>query len=191
MLNLILFGPPGAGKGTQAQKLIDKYKLVQLSTGDMLRSQIAAKTELGLKAQEIMANGDLVSDEIVVGMIKSIVHNDKDAVGYIFDGFPRTVKQAEALDALLAEINEEIAQLIMLDVDDEELKSRLLNRGKDSGRADDQDVSIIENRIKVFKEQTTPVMEYYAEKNKSVKVKGVGNIDEIFERLSKVVDKLK
>ena len=190
MLNLILFGPPGAGKGTQAQKIIDKYGLIQLSTGDMLRSQIAAKTELGLEAQKIMANGDLVSDEIVVGMIKSIVHANKGAKGYIFDGFPRTVKQAEALNELLAEIDEEIAQLILLDVEDEELKARLLNRGKDSGRADDQDVSIIENRIKVFKEQTTPVMNHYKEKGKSASIEGVGTIDDIFERLSAAIDNI-
>jgi len=190
MLNLILFGPPGAGKGTQAQHIIEKYGLIQLSTGDMLRSQIAAKTELGLKAQQIMANGDLVSDEIVVGMIKSIVHNDKQAKGYIFDGFPRTVKQAQALDSLLAEIGEGISQLILLDVNDDELKARLLNRGKDSGRADDQDVSIIENRIKVFKDQTIPVMEHYAKFNKSAKIEGVGSLDEIFERIISVIDKL-
>ncbi len=190
MLNLILFGPPGAGKGTQAQRIIDKYGLSQLSTGDMLRSQIAAKTELGLKAQQIMANGDLVSDEIVVGMIKSIVHANKQAKGYIFDGFPRTVKQAEALDALLAEIGEGISQLILLDVDDDELKARLLNRGKDSGRADDQDVSIIENRIAVFKQQTIPVMEHYKKTGKSVAIKGVGSLDEIFERLTSVIDNL-
>ncbi len=190
MLNLILFGPPGAGKGTQAQRIIEKYGLIQLSTGDMLRSQIAQKTELGLKAQEIMAKGELVSDEIVVGMIKSIVHGDKSAKGYIFDGFPRTVKQAEALDNLLSEINEEISQLILLEVNDQELIARLLNRGKDSGRADDQDVSIIENRIKVFKEQTTPVMEHYKAKNKAVSVKGVGSLDEISELLYAVLDKL-
>ena len=190
MLNLILFGPPGAGKGTQAQKIIDKYELIQLSTGDMLRSQIAAKTELGLKAQALMSKGELVPDEVVVGMIKNIVHSNKEAKGYIFDGFPRTVEQAEKLNELLAEINEEIAQLIMLDVDDDELKARLLNRGKDSGRPDDQDVSIIENRISVFKKQTTPVMNHYKEKGKATSVEGVGSVDDIFERLSAAIDKI-
>jgi len=188
MLNLILFGPPGAGKGTQAQKLIEKYKIQQLSTGDMLRTHIAAKTELGLKAQAIMASGNLVIDEAVVGIIKDVVHKQGDVVGYIYDGFPRTVNQAIALDELLAEIGQEITQLIMLDVEDEVLVSRVLNRGLDSGRPDDKEESIIRNRIKIFKEQTTPVMKYYESKGKATKINGIGTITEIFERLVQVID---
>lgn len=190
MLNLILFGPPGAGKGTQAQKLIHKYGLKQLSTGDMLRSQIKEKTELGLKAEKIMARGALVPDEIVVGMIKNTVCADRQAKGFIFDGFPRTVAQAEALDKLLADIDEQINRLIVLEVNDEELKKRLLNRGKESGRPDDQNIETIERRIKVFKEQTEPVKHYYDDKNKLSCVEGVGSIDEIHQKLTTIVDKL-
>ena len=190
MLNLILFGPPGAGKGTQAQNIIKKYGIIQLSTGDMLRSKIAAKTELGLKAQEVMARGHLVSDEIVVGMIRNTLLANKNAKGYIFDGFPRTVKQAEALDELLTSMNDEISQLILLDVEDEILIKRVLNRGKDSGRPDDQNSSIIEDRIKIYKKQTMLVMDHYKEKGKASCVEGIGTIDDIFGRLSKIIDKI-
>lgn len=190
MLNIVLFGPPGAGKGTQATKLLEKYQLVHLSTGDLLRSEIAAKTELGLAAQEIISKGDLVSDDIVIGMIRSKLNSNKDANGFIFDGFPRTTAQAEALEKLLNEIQDSISAMIALDVEKEELINRLLLRGKESGRADDQSRDVIENRINVYHEKTSPVKGFYEKQNKYKPVNGMGTIDEIFERLCKTVDSL-
>jgi adenylate kinase len=187
MLNIVLFGPPGAGKGTQSEKMIEKYGLVHFSTGDILRSEISAGTELGLKAKEIMDRGELVSDDVVIGMISSKIENNLGANGFIFDGFPRTQAQAKALDLLLDMKGSGITMMISLEVADEELMKRLLERGKVSGRADDQNVEIIENRIEVYKEKTTPVKEYYAEQSKLVEVNGVGSIAEVGERIDSAI----
>ncbi len=190
MLNLILFGPPGSGKGTQAKKLEKKFNLVHISTGDLFRHEIGNKTPLGMKAKEFMDKGHLVPDEITIGMLQNKVEKHPDAAGFIFDGFPRTVPQAESLDAFLADKDTTIAGLLMLDVDDDEVVARILNRGKDSGRSDDNDESIIRNRIKVFNAQTAPIFEHYDKFGKSQKINGVGSIDEITERLSDAINNL-
>ena len=187
MLNLVLFGPPGAGKGTQADFLIEKFKLIHLSTGDLLRSQIAAETTLGIEAKSYMDKGFLVPDSIVIGMIKSKLSENKDANGYIFDGFPRTVEQAKALDELLNENETPVSGMLCLLVENEELIKRLLFRGKTSGRPDDQDVSIIENRINVYQEKTSPLRDYYRAQNKYYKIDGTGSVEEIAQRLSDTV----
>jgi adenylate kinase len=188
MLNLVLFGPPGAGKGTQSQKLIEKYGLMQLSTGDMLRGEIAQGTTLGLEAKTLMAEGKLVPDAVVIGMISNKLDANKDAVGFIFDGFPRTVAQAKALDELLKSKNESIAGMIALEVDDEELEHRLLLRGKDSGRPDDANPDVIRKRIKEYNDKTAPVADFYKGQNKFYSVNGVGSIDEIFAAICKIID---
>jgi adenylate kinase len=189
MLNIVLFGPPGAGKGTQAIKIKKKYGLIHLSTGDLLRNEIKAKTELGLKAEKIISRGELVPDDIVVGIIGANLDRNQDAKGFIFDGFPRTTAQAIALDKILEEKDSSISLMLSLDVERQELIDRLLKRGKDSGRADDQDLQIIENRIKVYTEQTAPLVDYYSEQGKFESVDGIGSIDEIFERLCSAIDK--
>ena len=188
MLNIVLFGPPGAGKGTQSEKLIQKYSLVHLSTGDILRSEIARGTTLGLEAKKLMDQGILVPDEVVIGMIESIVDSSKGARGFIFDGFPRTTAQAQALDALLERKGTAINRMLALEVPKEELIKRLLNRGKDSGRADDQNESVIEKRIDEYNNKTAPLKNYYTAQNKFKGIQGTGTIDEIFERLCKEVD---
>ena len=166
MLNLVLFGPPGAGKGTQSEKLIEKYHLVHLSTGDILRSEITLKTKLGMEAKTLMDQGLLVPDEVVIGMISSKLDANKQAKGFIFDGFPRTTAQAKALDNLLEEKESSITMMLALEVEDEELLKRLLLRGKDSGRADDQDQNIIRKRINEYNTKTAPLKEYYSAQNK-------------------------
>ena len=183
MLNLVLFGPPGAGKGTQSQKLIDKYGLVHLSTGDLLRSEIARGTDLGLKAKAIMDRGELVSDEIVIGMIESKLDASPNVKGFIFDGFPRTTAQAVALDDLLQKKGTAIHAMLALEVEDEELVKRLLLRGQESGRDDDKNETIIRNRIKEYNNKTLPLKEYYSEQGKFHSIKGIGSIDEIFQAL--------
>ena len=188
MLNLVLFGPPGSGKGTQSEKIINKYELLHLSTGDILRGELADKTELGIQASKIMATGELVSDEIVIGMIKNKLLANQDAKGYIFDGFPRTVAQAQALDDLLASFNQEITSLISLVVEKNELVQRLLKRGQEMGRADDN-LETIENRIAVYEKQTSPVAKYYENQSKYNPVEGMGTVDEIFKRIESVIDK--
>jgi adenylate kinase len=190
MLNLVLFGPPGAGKGTQADFLIEKFKLIHLSTGDLLRSQIAAETTLGVEAKSYMNKGFLVPDSIVIGMIKEKLQENKDANGYIFDGFPRTVAQAKALDELLDENGTLVSGMLCLLVENEELIKRLLFRGKTSGRPDDQDVSIIKNRINIYEEKTSPLREYYRTQNKYYKINGTGSVEEIAHRLSETVSTL-
>ncbi|WP_207429598.1 adenylate kinase [Pedobacter sp. SYSU D00535] len=189
MLNLVLFGPPGAGKGTQSQKLIEKYQLVHLSTGDILRNEIANGTELGLEAKKLMDQGVLVPDEVVIGMISNKLDANKDARGFIFDGFPRTVAQAEALDILLASKQTAISGMIALNVNDAELEKRLLLRGKDSGRPDDADPAIIRRRIEEYNNKTAPVANYYKSQGKYVGINGIGSIDEIFTEICNVVDK--
>lgn len=190
MLNLVLFGAPGAGKGTQADFLIEKFKLIHLSTGELLRSEIAAETTLGLEAKSHMDKGFLVPDSIVIDMIKSKLHNNKSANGYIFDGFPRTVEQAKALDKLLNENGTPVSGMFCLTVQKEELIKRLLFRGKTSGRPDDQDVSIIENRISVYYEKTLPLKDYYDAQNKFYRIDGTGTIEEIAKRLIDTVSAL-
>ncbi|MBE7177912.1 MAG: adenylate kinase [Mucilaginibacter polytrichastri] len=187
MLNLILFGPPGAGKGTQSKKLIDHYQLVHLSTGDLLRSEIANGTELGLQAKQIMDDGLLVPDEVVIGMISNKLDANKAAKGFIFDGFPRTVAQAEALDQLLSSKNESISGMIALKVDDDELERRLLERGKESGRSDDANPEIIRKRIAEYNNKTAPVATHYQAKGKYAEIKGTGSIEEIFDGIKQTI----
>lgn len=189
MLNLVLFGPPGAGKGTQSEKIIEKYSLVHLSTGDLLRSQIEAGTEFGLKAKTLMDQGILVPDEVVIGMIDSKLSENKEAAGFIFDGFPRTVKQAEALDLLLSSYHESITVMVALEVPDEELKKRLLIRGQTSGRPDDQNEEKIKTRIREYNDKTTPVADYYRQQSKFVSVEGVGEIETIFGSICGAIEK--
>ncbi|WP_163718438.1 adenylate kinase [Mangrovibacterium lignilyticum] len=190
MLNLVLFGPPGAGKGTQAEFLIESFGLVHLSTGDLLRNEIASSTPLGVEAKRYMDNGELVPDSVVIGMIKNKLEANTDAKGFIFDGFPRTVAQAEALDQLLNANGTPVSAMLSLEVAKEELIARLLNRGKTSGRSDDQDESIIENRINVYNEKTLPLKNYFAGQNKHFGIKGMGSIDEIAARLSEAIKAL-
>lgn len=188
MLNIVLFGPPGAGKGTQSQKLIDKYQLIHLSTGDILRAEIANGTPLGMEAKKLMDQGALVPDEVVIGMISNKLDANKGANGFIFDGFPRTVAQAEALDALLESKESKISGMIALEVTDEELMHRLLLRGKDSGRPDDANPEIINKRIVEYNNKTTPVATFYKQQQKFTGVHGIGEIEDIFTKICKVVD---
>lgn len=190
MLNLVLFGPPGAGKGTQSQKLIEKYNLVHLSTGDILRNEIAQGTQLGVEAKKLMDQGVLVPDDVVIGMISNKLDSNKDAAGFIFDGFPRTVAQAEALDQLLKSKNSEICCMISLEVSNEELLGRLLLRGKDSGRPDDANAEIIARRIEEYNSKTAQVANYYKSQDKFSSINGVGSIDEIFSSICKVISDL-
>lgn len=189
MLNLILFGPPGAGKGTQSDKIKEHYNLVHLSTGDIFRYNIKNNTELGKTAKGYMDKGELVPDSVTIKMLESEVDKHRDGNGFIFDGFPRTVAQAEALDKFLATKQTEISKMVALEVGDEELKQRLLERGKTSGRADDQDENIIINRIDEYNRKTAPLKAYYKNQNKFEAVNGMGSIDEITERLKTAIDK--
>ncbi len=188
MINLILFGPPGSGKGTQAARLVEKYRLVHISTGDLFRYEMSNDTPLGLQAKAYMAKGELVPDEVTIGMLRNKVEAHPEADGFIFDGFPRTIPQAEALDNLLAEKNTDIRCLMALQVDDDEIVHRIKLRGASSGRTDDNDEAIIRNRIAVYKSDTTPVYDYYARQEKSHSINGVGEIDDIFARLCEIVD---
>jgi adenylate kinase len=187
MLNIVLFGPPGAGKGTQSAKLVDTFQLVHLSTGDIFRYNIKNETELGKLAKTYIDKGELVPDEVTISMLEKEVEQIQEAKGFIFDGFPRTVNQANALDAFLKNRNTEISMMLALNVDEDELVKRLLIRGKDSGRADDSDESIIRNRIKVYNEQTAIAAEYYNQQGKYHGINGIGSIDEIFNRLSAII----
>jgi adenylate kinase len=189
MLNIVLFGPPGAGKGTQSENIIKKYGLKHISTGDLFRKHIGEKTELGNLAQGYMDHGKLVPDEVVIGMVGDYISNHEGAAGFIFDGFPRTVAQAEALDELLDKNATSISCMIMLDVEEQELKNRLLERGKTSGRVDDQNVEKINVRIQEYLNKTVPVAEFYGKQNKSHKVNGIGSIEEIFEAIAEELDK--
>ncbi|MBA4168601.1 MAG: adenylate kinase [Chitinophagaceae bacterium] len=188
MFNLILFGPPGSGKGTQSEKLIDKYGLIHLSTGNLLREEIVNRTKLGLEAKGYMDNGQLVPDAVVIGMIRSAIINNPDAKGFLFDGFPRTVAQSEALDELLAENRSEINIVLALQVGEEELIGRLLNRGKTSGRSDDVNEDIIRARIMEYENKTAPVAGHYDIVEKVVRIKGEGEVEEIFDALSREIE---
>lgn len=189
-INLILFGPPGSGKGTQAKILEEKFDLLQISTGDLFRYELGNNTPLGQKARSFMDKGQLVPDEVTIAMLQRKLEEHPDVKGYIFDGFPRTIAQAEALDNLLKERNENVNQLIALIVDDEVIVERLLERGKTSGRADDANEEVIRNRIKVYLSETAPVFEYYQNSNISIEISGVGEIDEINERLSHLIKEI-
>jgi adenylate kinase len=188
MFNLILFGPPGSGKGTQSERLMSRYGLKHLSTGDLLRSEIAGQTPLGLAAKSYMEKGQLVPDEVVIEMISSALDNNPHAHGFLFDGFPRTTAQAEALDKLLSQKGTSIAVVLALQVSGNELIKRLLNRGLTSGRADDVNEDIIRNRIVEYEKKTAAVAEYYKKYDKVVFVHGEGDVDEIFQALSKEID---
>ena len=189
-LNIVLFGAPGAGKGTQAVTLAEKYSLVHLSTGDILRKELAEGTELGKQAKQFMDKGEFVPDEVVIGMIRSNIEQHPDAKGFIFDGFPRTTAQAEALDQMLAKSGMQITSMIALEVETEELVKRLQKRGENSGRADDQSLDVIYNRIDVYHQKTKPVIGYYHAQGKYKPIVGTGEIAEIFGRLCQHVEEL-
>jgi adenylate kinase len=191
MMNIVLFGPPGAGKGTQSQNLIRDLGLVHLSTGDLLRAQIAAGTPLGLEAQGLMNAGLLVPDHVVIGMIRHRLEESPDAAGFIFDGFPRTTPQAEALDNMLLEFHTSISTVLGLEVEEDELVKRLVLRGQTSGRVDDQDEDTIRNRFREYQNKTLPLQSFYQQQAKYQSVKGIGEIDEIFASLSACIDGLK
>jgi len=190
MLNIVLFGPPGAGKGTQSEKIIEKYQLTHISTGDLFRKHLSEGTELGKLAQTYMDNGNLVPDDVVIRMVEVKINSVPDTNGFIFDGFPRTVAQAEALDTLLDKKSTPIKAMIALEVHDDELRTRIQERAKTSGRVDDQDIEKINNRINVYKEETLPVADYYRKSNKYSGINGVGSIDGIFGEICSVIDSL-
>lgn len=190
MLNIVLFGPPGAGKGTQSERIIEKYGLKHLSTGDIFRANIKGETELGKLAKSYMDNGQLVPDEVTIKMLQSEFKKVENAKGFIFDGFPRTNAQAEALDMFLASEGTVISVMLALDVQEDELKERLKKRAEVSGRPDDANPEVIQNRINVYKAETLPVKEYYQKQNKFVEVNGIGTVDEITNRLFTVIEKL-
>jgi len=191
MLNLILFGPPGSGKGTQATKLADRFGLVHISTGDLFRYEIGNDTPLGIEAKRYMDQGQLVPDTVTIGMLRAKVERHPEAGGFIFDGFPRTVAQAKALDRLLKGMEETVNILIALDVAEDEITIRLLERGKTSGRSDDQDEKVIRKRFAVYQAETAPVFDYYKAQNKASRLDGVGGIEDIFSRLTAVLEPLK
>ncbi len=190
MINLVLFGKPGAGKGTQAEFLKSKYQLFHLSTGDLFRHHISKKTVLGTLAQSYMDKGDLVPDQVTIDMLKDAVENNPDEKGFIFDGFPRTTKQAEALDTFLSENSMQISATLALEADDDILVERLINRGKTSGRTDDQDEKKIRNRFEEYNNKTAPLIRFYDAQGKFYSVDGVGSIDEITQRLTALIDRL-
>lgn len=187
MLNLILFGPPGSGKGTQAARLVEKYNLLHISTGDLFRYNLKNNTPLGEEARSYIDKGALVPDSVTINMLVEKVKENPDVEGYIFDGFPRNIPQSEALNELLKDKGG-VSKLLMLDVPDEELVTRILHRGETSGRADDQDPNIIQNRLVVYKKETYPVFDYYVDSGQSVKIWGVGTMDMVFNRLCLELD---
>jgi adenylate kinase len=190
MLNIVLFGPPGAGKGTQSERLIEKYGLVHLSTGDIFRANIKGETELGLLAKSYIDKGQLVPDEVTINMLRSEVIKHQDPKGFIFDGFPRTNNQAVALDSFLKASGTSISVMLALEVEENELKERLKKRAEVSGRADDADPEVIANRIKVYNAETAPVKDFYLKQGKFISIDGIGSIDEITNRLFSAIDQL-
>ena len=191
MLNVVLFGAPGCGKGTQSELLEKKFGLSHISTGEIIRSQIKAQTELGKQMQEYISRGELAPDSVVIGMVENYLAENKDIKGTIFDGFPRTTAQAEAFDAMLKKMGDDVDIMIYMDVPEEELVKRILLRGKDSGRADDASEDVIRNRIAVYREQTAIVAEHYSKQGKYVAVNGVGTLDEVFGRICEAIDAAK
>jgi adenylate kinase len=190
MVNFLIFGPPGSGKGTQSVRLAEKFNLLHLSTGDMLRAEITAGTELGKKMSLIMSKGELVPDEVVIEMIAYKIDHSKNTAGFLFDGFPRTVAQTVSLEKMLNDRGMKIDQMLVLDVDHDELVKRLIARAELSGRPDDKDPAVIENRIDVYKEKTEPIINYCNQKGLYQPVNGMGSIDDIFGRLSGYMMKL-
>jgi len=190
MVNFLIFGPPGSGKGTQSVRLAEKFNLLHLSTGDMLRAEITAGTELGKKMSLIMSKGELVPDEVVIEMIANKIDSSKGSAGFLFDGFPRTVAQTVSLEKMLNERGMKLDQMLVLDVDHDELVKRLIARAELSGRPDDKDPAVIENRIDVYKEKTEPIINYCNQKGLYQPVNGMGTIDDIFKRLSDHMKKL-
>ena len=190
MVNFLIFGPPGSGKGTQSVRLAEKFNLLHLSTGDMLRAEITAGTELGKKMSLIMSKGELVPDAVVIEMIANKIDNSKGSSGFLFDGFPRTVAQTVSLEKMLNERGMKIDQMLVLDVDHDELVTRLIARAEQSGRPDDKDPAVIENRIDVYKEKTEPIINYCNQKGLYQPVNGMGTIDDIFKRLSDHMKKM-
>jgi adenylate kinase len=190
MVNFLIFGPPGSGKGTQSVQLAEKFNLKHLSTGDMLRAEISAGTELGKKMSLIMSKGELVPDAVVIEMIANKIDSTKGSAGFLFDGFPRTVAQTISLEKMLNDRGMKIDQMLVLDVDHDELVKRLIARAELSGRPDDKDPAVIENRIDVYKEKTEPIINYCNEKGLYQPVNGMGSIDDIFKRLSDYMKKL-
>ena len=190
MLNIIIFGAPGSGKGTQSENLIKKYNLAHISTGDVLRAEMKNGTELGKLAEGYISKGQLVPDEVVIGMLASVLDSKKDAAGVIFDGFPRTIPQNEALEKMLNDRGQEVSIVVSLEVDEPELIDRLIKRGQQSGRSDDN-LETIKSRLDVYKNQTSPLKEHYLESGKLASIKGIGTIEEIFSRITEAVDKVK
>ena len=188
MLNIVLFGPPGAGKGTQSERLIAKYDLVHLSTGDIFRSNIKGETDLGKLAKSYMDQGLLVPDLVTIDMLRSEVIKYENPKGFIFDGFPRTNAQAEALDSFLSSLNSSITLMVSLEVEENELKTRLLKRAGVSGRADDANPEVIANRITIYNKETAPVKLFYQTQNKFVAIDGIGSIDDITQRIFSAID---
>ena len=189
MFNLILFGPPGSGKGTQSEKIVERFGLIHLSTGNLLRQEIHDKTPLGIEAKNFMDKGQLVPDEVVVGMIGSCLEKNAEAKGFLFDGFPRTIAQAKALDGLLSLKKTSICKVLALEVTEDELVKRLIKRGETSGRSDDTNEEVIRNRFNVYKNETEPVADYYHQQGKLERIHGEGSVDEIFSKLSGCIDK--
>jgi len=190
MVNILIFGPPGSGKGTQSVRLAEKFNLLHLSTGDMLRAEIAAGTELGKKMSTIMSKGELVPDEVVIEMIAVKIDSVKDKAGFLFDGFPRTVAQTIALEKMLNDRAMKIDSMLVLEVDYDELVRRMIARAELSDRPDDKDPAVVANRIDVYKEKTEPIIDFCKEKGLYQPVNGVGSIDDIFERLSELISKI-
>jgi adenylate kinase len=190
MLNIVLFGPPGAGKGTQSERIIEQYGLVHLSTGDIFRANIKGETELGKLAKSYMDKGQLVPDEVTIKMLQSEVSKHENAKGFIFDGFPRTNAQAHALDSFLESQGTSISVMLALDVEEEELRERLKKRAEVSGRVDDANPEVIQNRINVYKAETFPVKEYYQNQDKFIEINGIGTVNEITERLFAAINGL-
>ncbi len=188
MFNFIIFGPPGSGKGTQSVRIAEKYKLVHISTGDIFRREIKNQSPLGIKVQRIIENGELVPDELLVDILRSALQQAGNPAGFVFDGFPRTIRQAEDLDKLLSETGDNVSLVLALDVDEEEVVTRLLKRAQLEGRKDDTE-DVIRNRMKVYHAQTTPLMEYYNKQGKFVSIHGVGTIDDIFAGICKIIDR--
>ena len=189
MFNFILFGPPGSGKGTQSIKIAEKYNLAHISTGDIFRKNIREKTELGIKVQSIIEKGELVPDELLIDILDDAMNQFNNVKGFVFDGFPRTIQQANDLDTLLNKKNDEVSLVLALEVNDDEIIGRLLKRAELEGRKDDTK-DVIENRINIYNNQTQPLIDFYKDKNKFASVNGIGSIEDIFNSICDAIDPL-